>query len=302
MVKRKDDSGGMADWLSDRILRGLIRTALALPYERRVPLMGSIVRRGVGPLAGYRARAIRHLGQIYPDMSPAMRKRIADNVTENAGRTLIENYAHREFGQRLAGTPVSGNGLDALAEAKAQNRPVIFVTGHFGNYEAPRHVLHALGYQIGGIYRAMSNPFFNAHYVKTMQDVSGPVFEKGRRGTMGFARHLKSGGMATILFDVRDKQGVAVNFLGKPAWTSTSAAELALKFDAVVIPYFGTRRPDGLSFDIAIEDPIPHDDPVTMTQNMTDRLAARVNADPAQWFWIHDRWKPGRVRAGAATA
>ena len=85
---------------------------------------------------------------------------------------------------------------------------MIFVTGHFGNHEAPRQVLTRLGYRIGGLYRAMDNPFFNAHYAATMTGLSGPVFAKGRRGTMAFARHLKSGGMATILFDLHDRAGL----------------------------------------------------------------------------------------------
>ncbi len=291
MAEPRNEGGGPADWLADRVLRGLIAAALALPYRRRVPIMGAVVRRGIGPLAGYRARAIRHLGQIYPDMPPARRRRIADAVTDNAGRTLIENYSHHELGQRLVGTPVTGGGMEALAAARAEGRPVIFVTGHFGNYEAPRHVLHGMGYRIGGIYRAMSNPFFNSHYVRTMEDVSGPVFEKGRRGTIGFARHLKSGGMATILFDIHDRQGIQVDFLGRPAWTSTSAADLALKFDAALIPYFGTRRRDGLGFDVAVEAPVAPASPRAMVEEMTARLAARVEADPGQWFWVHNRWK-----------
>ena len=292
MAQRREKTGSVGDWVTDRVLRGLIGLALALPYAARVRMMGAVTRRVIGPLAGYRQRAITHLGMIHPDMTMAQRRRIADGVLDNTGRTLIENYSNRDLGARLANTAVTGTGLAAVAQARAAGRPVIFVTAHFGNYEAPRHVLTALGYSVGGIYRAMNNPFFNAHYVRTMTEVSGPVFPKGRRGTMGFARFLKGGGMATILFDIHDRGGELIDFLGKPAATSLSAATLALKFDALLVPYFGIRQLDGLSFEIAIEEPIPHSTALGMTQEMTRRLEARIAANPEQWFWVHRRWKP----------
>ncbi len=282
--------GSTADWLTDRILRGMIGVLLRLPYERRVPLMGAALRRTIGPLAGYRKRAETNLKLIYPDMTPDERRSIADGCCDNFGRTLIENYSWKEFGARLTDTRPTGDGVDALAEAAAAGKTVLFVTGHFGNHEAPRHVLTAMGYDIGGLYRPMQNAYFNAHYAKTMTAWGGPVFQQGRRGTMGFARHLKSGGMGTLLFDV-SAQGEQIDFLGQPAWTATSAADMALRLDAVVIPYFGIRQPDGLSFDIRIDAPIPHDDPVKMMQAMTARLEAQVKQNPEQWFWVHRRWK-----------
>lgn len=286
--------GSTSDWLSDRILRGLIGTALALPWDRRLRLMGAAARRVVGPLAGYRRRALTHLALLYPEMSAARRRALAAEVLDNFGRTLIENYSGPEFAERLADAKVTGTGLAALAEAQARGRPVIFFTGHFGNHEAPRHVLHRLGYQVGGLYRPMRNPFFNSHYVQTLAAVSGPVFPRGRRGTTGFVRLLKTGGMVTILFDVHDGHGVAMNFLGRPALTATTLAELALRYDAVVIPYFGIRQPDGTSFEVAFEAPIPHGPPLDMMRAATDRLEARIAAHPGQWFWIHRRWKTDR--------
>lgn len=284
-------AGSRADWLADKALRGLITTVLKLPYETRVPMMGSALRRAIGPLVGYRKRAEANLSLIYPDMPDVERRQIAEGVCDNFGRTLIENYSYQEFGDRLKGTTPTGAGVDAVAEAHAKGRPVIFVTGHFGNHEAPRHLLTQAGYEIGGLFRKMTNPFFNDHYAKTMTSWGGPVFEQGRSGTMGFARHLKSGGFGTLLFDVNARAGIPVPFMGKPAMTATSAAELALRFDALVVPYFGTRGEDGLSFDVVIEDPIKHADVPQMTLAMTQRLEAHIHAKPEQWFWIHRRWK-----------
>jgi len=283
-------NGTTADWLADGALRGLIATVLKLPYEQRVSLMGSTLRRALGPLVGYRKRAEENLAMIYPDMPDADRRDIAETCCDNFGRTLIENYSWQEFAERLSSTKPSGPGLAALAQAATDKRPVIFVTAHFGNHEAPRQVLTAMGHEIGGLYRPMQNPYFNAHYAKTMTSWGGPVFEQGRRGTMGFARHLKSGGMGTLLFDVRAK-GAVIPFLGHPAHTATSAADIALKMDALIIPYFGIRQPDGLSFNIEIETPVEATSPRAMMVDMTHRLEAQIARNPAQWFWVHRRWK-----------
>ena len=286
--------GTRADWLTDRALRGMIAAARALPYGPRVAMMGGLTRRIIGPAAGYRKRSLTNLAEIWPELDFAARRRIANAVNDNLGRTLIENYSGPDFARHLHNTPATGAGLPALEQAKADGRPVIFVTGHFGNYEAPRHVLTRMGYTIGGLYKPMANPFFNTHYVQTMEGISGPVFEKGRKGTMGFSRFLKGGGMATLLFDVADRSAAPIPFLGKPATTSLSAATLALRFNALLIPYFGTRQ-NGLDFDVEIEAPIAPSDPVTMTREMTARLEKRVIDHPGQWFWVHRRWKPGRT-------
>jgi KDO2-lipid IV(A) lauroyltransferase len=283
--------GTSAHWLADKALRALIGGALKLPYERRVRLMGTLTRRAVGPLAGYRRRAIANLALVYPDIPLSAQRRIADAVCDNFGRTLIENYSWRELGQRVAGTQITGDGLAHLAQAVRDKRPVIFVTGHYGNHEVPRHLLTQQGHVIGGLYRPMSNPYFNDHYAQTMTSWGGPVFAQGRRGTAGFVKHLKAGGMATLLFDVASSQGQQLPFLGRQANTSTSAADVALRTDALVLPYFATRQPDGFSFAVSVENPVPHAGPLDMMREMTARLETRVTADPSQWFWVHRRWK-----------
>jgi KDO2-lipid IV(A) lauroyltransferase len=293
MTRRKLSSGTNTDWVADRVLRGLIGTLLRLPYTTRVPAMGRALSGAIAPLAGYRKRAEANLALIYPEMKAPQRKQIARDCCNNFGRTLIENYSWQEFSDRLAKTTPTGAGLAVLKQAESDKRPVIFVTAHYGNHEAPRQVLTAMGYTIGGLYRPMMNPFFNAHYAKTMTSWGGPVFEQGRRGTMGFARHLKSGGMGTLLFDVAAK-GVSLPFLGHPAHTATSAADIALRMDAVVIPYFGIRQPDGLSFAVEVEAPITPASPEHMMAEMTARLEAQIARDPAQWFWVHRRWKSRR--------
>ncbi|MFA8442804.1 lysophospholipid acyltransferase family protein [Yoonia sp.] len=290
MTSETAPEGSKADWLADRALRGLISTMLRLPYKTRVPLMGRALGKAIGPLAGYRKRAQDNLALIYPDMGVLDRRQLAEACCDNFGRTIIENYSWQEFGEKLSGTMATGDGLVHLEQAAQSQRPVIFVTAHFGNHEAPRQVLTRMGHTIGGLYRPMQNAYFNAHYAKTMTSWGGPVFQQGRRGTMGFVRHLRGGGMGTLLYDV-SAPGMRLPFLGHPARTSLSAAEIALKLDALVIPYFGIRQTDGLSFTVEVEAPITHGSAENMLLDMNARLEAQIVRNPAQWFWVHRRWK-----------
>ena len=283
--------GSTADFLADKVLRSLIFTLMQLPYDQRIATMGRLVEHGIGPLVGYRKRAMSQLGSIFPDMGFEQRRKLAAKVCNNFGRTLIENYSWPELHDRVKNTVPTGTGMSHISDARDAGRPILFVTGHYGNHEVPRHVLTELGYDIGGLYRPMGNPYFNDHYAKTMTSWGGPVFAQGKRGTMGFTRHLKKGGMGTLLFDVATSTGIPLNFLGKQALTATSAADIAVRIDALVVPYFARRCDDGLSFEVSVEAPIAHANPAEMMQNMTDVLATQIRQDPAQWFWVHRRWK-----------
>lgn len=275
----------------DAAFRGAIGTAMALPYERRVPLFGAVARRLAAPVAGYRRRALANLALVRPDWPEALRQEVAEQTLDNFGRTVIEHYSWRELSERLAGTAPSGAGVAALEEARRRGRPILFVTGHFGNPDAARIALDRAGFPNGVLYRPMSNPLVDRHYVGALDRISRPIFTRGRQGVLGFARHLAGGGMATILFDLHTQSGVPIPFLGRPALTATTAADLALRFDALLVPFWGIRQPDGLSFEVAVEEPIPPADPLAMMEEATRRLEARIAAHPGQWFWVHRRWK-----------
>ena len=276
---------------TDLVARGLIGLALVLPYKVRVRFMGWVMAHVIGPVAGYFARARAHVDFALPHLPEAEKARIARASLSNAGRTLIENYSTRDLLARQADAQIDGPGLDAMTQAAQNGQPVILVTGHFGNYEAVRAALVARGVAVGGLYREMKNPYFNAHYERTMQAFGGPVFPQGRRGTAGFVRHLKGGGQLVLLFDQHTQGQPVLQFMGHDAQTAVSAAELALRYKALLIPFYGVRQADGISFDCVMEEPIPHSDAETMTQAMNDSIGARIRAHPEQWFWVPRRWR-----------
>ena len=284
----------LADRLSAAVLRALIWAVLRLPLRLRLWLMGTLMARVLAPLLGYRKRAEANLAYVWPEMPAAERRRIANAVSDNAGRTIIENFDPAGLMARMADVPLEGDGVAQMLQARAEGRPILLLGGHYGNYFAARAALVARGWEVGVLYRPMSNPHFDEFYRTTMTMGGSPGFEQGRRGTLGLIKLLRDGGVGGIMFDVFDGAGVPIDFLGKPAPTLTSAADIALRTGALVVPFFGVRQPDGVSLRAVFDAPIPHGDPIEMMTEVTRRLEAHILRDPAQWFWVHRRWKPKR--------
>ncbi|OYX44388.1 MAG: lauroyl acyltransferase [Rhodobacterales bacterium 32-67-9] len=281
----------LRDRLTNAAARVLIGLARALPYKARVPVAGWIVSRLVAPVAGWRRRIRANLAIARPDLPRAEVERLVRAVPDNVGRTMIELYSGADFIDRVRGLPLKGPGAGALEAAHRDGRPVILATGHFGNYDVARAALIARGYRVGGLYRPMKNPLFNAHYVNAISQIGTPLFPRGKKGMGEMVRFLKSGGMLGLLMDQHMGHGAALRFFGQTALTATSAADLALKYGADVIPIYGVRRPDGINFEIVAEAPIPHGPPETMTQAINDSLERLTRQHMGQWFWIHRRWK-----------
>ncbi|WP_293449386.1 lysophospholipid acyltransferase family protein [Planktotalea sp.] len=281
----------VSQYITNIFLRSLIGLALLLPYAQRVRIMGWLVENIVSPLAGYPKRIRANLAYVRPELPVAEIARLCKAVPNNAGRTLIELYSGEQFVKHAAAAPISGPGYVALEKARSDGRAVILVTGHFGNYDVSRAALIAKGFNMGALYRKMSNPYFNAHYVQSITTIGTPMFEQGRKGMSQMVRHIKSGGILGILTDLHAHGGTHLNFFGKPAITSLITAELALKYNAALIPIYARRQDNGLDFDIIVQAEIPHSDAETMTQAVNDGLEALIRENMHQWFWIHRRWK-----------
>ena len=281
----------------DRSVDAAFRAALGavrrMPYERRVPAMGAIVARLASPLAGWPRRIEENLAHALPDLPAAQVRRLKRAVPENVGRSLAELYAGEEFFARARHLPLSGEGAEAIEQARRDGRAIIAATGHFGNYLATGTAFLAHGHRAAGLYRPMRNPHVNRHYVAAMEAV-GPMFPQGREGFGGMVRHLRRGGLLVILSDLWVHDGADLTFFGRPARTALTPADLARRYDALLVPFYGVRRADGLSFDLRVHAPVEHGPPEAMMQALNDDLEAMVRAHLDQWFWIHRRWKPER--------
>jgi len=235
------------------VISGLIGGLRLLPYARRVPFGGWMMRRFVGPLAGYDRRVKANLDLIWPGLPDKRVARLTHDVLDNMGRTLAELYSPVEFKANVAGSRLLGAGMAQILQAQAEGRGVILVSGHFGNHDIARAVMAGQGMAVAALYRPQRNPFFDVHFAATIRAVSEPLFPRGRRGLADLVTHLRNGGMLGMLIDQHIHHGAALTFLGHRALTALSAAELALKYNCLLVPVYGIRLADGLHFDLLIE-------------------------------------------------
>ena len=272
------------------VVSGLLWLLHLLRYQTRLRFGGWVFSRCVAPLSGYRERILANLQLIFPKLSVAQAELLSLQISSNIGITLTELFSPDEFVAKNSRYILLGSGFEALQAAHTQNRPSIVVSGHFGNYDVVRSNLIQHGLDVGGLYRRMNNPYFHELYIRSISKIGDRLFERGRPGLKQMLIFLKAGGTLAVLIDQRMSAGTNLDFMGQPAYTALSIAELALKLDALVVPAYAVRQAD-LSYQIRFEDPILHSTPEQMTQALNDSLSQQVHAHPEQWFWIHRRWK-----------
>jgi len=290
------------DKVQNAFSRTILGGALLLPYPLRVRFVGWVFASVIAPLAGYNKRVFANLAYVSPEMPDDEQKRIARSVANNVGRTLIEIYSGEEFVARAIKSEVAGPGVEALEAARAAGRPIVLVTAHLGNYDAVRSKFSRDGYPMAALYRPMKNALFHQHYLKAISTIAEPVFPTEGRGIASLIRHLKEGGTIGIVADVGSRKAPLLSFFDKPAQTPLSAAEWAVKYDALMVPVFGIRQADGLTFKLHVAEPIPNSDPPEMMQRFNDVVEGVVRENPGQWFWIHRRWKLSAEHAANAAA
>lgn len=281
--------------LQERLEDALIACALGLfrllPYRLRVPFAGWLVSAIVAPFLGMRDRVRVNLDLALPDLPTAEKKRLVRQVPDNLGRFIAEIFSPKEFTEICRATPFEGPGLAAMEQARARGQGVIAVSGHFANYDVIRVGLRLRGYSVGGLYRPMNNRAFNKRYLRVIETLATPLYARSRFGMAQMVKHLREGNVLAMLTDQHMNNGEVLKFFGLPAYTALSAAQLALKYDALLVPIYAHRQPDGLTFLVEVQTPIPHSDKITMTQALNDSLEAKVRAQRGQWLWTHRRWK-----------
>jgi KDO2-lipid IV(A) lauroyltransferase len=269
----------------------LLGVSKLLPFDLRCTLARSVVGFAVRWLPPFRLRVEDGLRRVYPDMARPERARVAREVGQNMGQTLTEILHNTEYAQMASRFHATGPGLQVLKDAQAAGKGALVISGHFGQWEAIRHFLKHNGMETGAVYRPNSNPWYEPHFLAGIREGGAPIVPKGNAGTMQMVRHIRKGGFFAILADQYVQFAPEIPFLGHETSTTTSPADLALKYDIPLVPAFGLRAPNGRDINITFEAPIPPSDALTMMAEFNARIAAHIHHNPGQWYWLHRRWK-----------
>ena len=273
--------------------------------------MGGWIGRNIFYRTRTSQRGRDNLQKAYPEKSGAEIEAILLEMWDNLGRTVAE-YAHlKKLSMRGPDPRLAVANLDIVDQAVASGKGVLFVSGHFANWETMPFAASQHGVEGGEVYRPLNNPYVDRWMVRQRM-ANGPKDQiaKGAQGTRRIFSLLRAGKSIFILFDQKTNEGLPAPFFGRDAMTTPAPAALALKLNCVVLPAFNERL-GGARFRLTIQDPIlftpsgDHDQDVhQLTIKITERIEQMVRSRPSQWLWIHRRWpKPGdKVRSKRAKA
>lgn len=252
---------------------------------------GGWIGRVIGLRLGVSRKAIRHLQAAFPDKPQHEIDGIVRDMWDNLGRVLAE-YPHLRF---IAQHRVTFHGGDVIDDLTARKQGAIFVSGHLANWEVGAAALYVqYGLQVNAMYRALNNPYADqllAHF----RTLGGriPVLSKSRTGGQGAMRALKAKETVGILIDQKYNQGLSIPFFGMQAMTNPVAPKFSRKFDVPIMPYF-IKRTKGAQFEIHCKPPLTitddQDDAAILTI-LNGLLENWITDHPAQWLWLHNRWK-----------
>ncbi len=248
-----------------------------------------------------RALTITNLTHAFGDRSPDEIKTLSKEVYVELSKTVAEILLM--FAGRFDIDEAVVNKEEALKQIEelTQNSPngIIAMTAHFSNWELLAHFLAKHGLKMLVIGREGNNKLIEDNITTPFRRKYGNDTAFKSKAMLSMVKRLKQGGNVGILIDQKSgAQGsVKVDFFGEPAETTLSIATLKEKLDPLVVPFFAVRVGEG-KYRILIERPVEYEGDETgderlekMTRQYNSVMESVIRAYPAQWFWMHNRWR-----------
>jgi KDO2-lipid IV(A) lauroyltransferase len=261
--------------------------------------LGEIIGKYFGPLFRKKTIAKKNILIAFPDLNEKSINEMIERMWKNIGRIFGEYIHINKFSiidpKKIKIVFANKNNFEML---KKNNKPVVFFSGHFANFELMAKCLQELGFNIGAIYRPLNNIFLNPIMEFIRKKYICPIqIEKGSNGTKKLIKHISTNSPLALMIDQRLSSSIRVPFFNHPATTTTTPAQLAIKYDALLVPVF-LKRLEKTNFEFFIEEPLiinrssDYDkDIFNITQIMNKKIEEFIKRDPAHWLWSHDRWK-----------
>ena len=217
-----------------------------------------------------------------------------NNILGNYGRILAEYPFLKDFRENKLEQFIKIEGIENLDQIKKNKKPVVFISGHFNNFELMAMQIEKYGINLAAIYRPLNNVFLN----KTMERIRTKYIcrnqiRKGKSGTRQILENLKKNNSIALMIDQRVTEGIKIDFFGNLASTTTIPAQIIKKYQCDLVPIY-IERLEKYNFKMYVSQPIvinSENSQEEITKHLNKILEKMILKNPDQWIWTHNRWK-----------
>ena len=256
--------------------------------------LGAFIGSLFGPLFRSKKKILTNIKKALPKVDEKNIELIAKKMWKNYGRILSEYVFIKNFRNPIYNKFLTVEGQEILNQLKQSRESVVFISGHFNNFELMAMQIEKSGINLAAIYRPLNNIFLNKIMERIRKKyICKKQIKKGLGGTRELLRLFKKNYSVALMIDQRVSEGIKVNFYGQKASTTTIPAQLAKKYGCKIVPIY-IERINNIHFKMTINKPIHYNKESTIeeiTQNLNKWLERMILVNPSQWIWSHDRWK-----------
>ncbi len=258
-------------------------------------IISSFIFKKIGPLFRSRKISEKNLSIVFPQFNELQKDKIRNLMWENYGKIFAEYIFIKKFRNdfRFSKKIIVEN-QHLIEKIRIEKKPVIFISGHFNNFELMAMYLEKAGIDLAAIYRPLNNYFLNPIMENIRRKyICKKQIKKGISGTKELLREFKNGSSIALMIDQRVSEGVKSNLFNREALTTTIPAQFIKKFGAEVVPIYIERLVDD-NFKLKIFNNIKFSENETVeeiTLKLNGILEKMILTNPEQWIWTHNRWK-----------
>jgi KDO2-lipid IV(A) lauroyltransferase len=280
-------------------VRAVVCVLQALPYRMALSAAGGLAWLAYRVNRRHRLVADDNLKHAFPDMNEVERDRLVRAVYRHFCRLLVQIiHVPRLLHVRNWKQHVEMGGWDGFIEVMLSGRPVLVVTGHFGNWELGGYIMGLIGFPPHAIARPLDNPYLD-DFLRTFRERTGQKLLAKHGDFERMQELLDRGGLlATVADQDAGQRGLFVDFFGRPASTHKAVAIMALEYNVPMVVAGVAYLGEPLRYRVEIEDVILPEEYAgrsdamrAITQRFTSGLERIIRRHPEQYFWLHRRWK-----------
>ena len=266
---------------------------------KRSSNFGCSIFKIIGPFIRSDSKTTKHVKIAFPLIEEEKLNTIINNMWCNYGRTFAE-YMHLEFFRKNDNNNIKITNFQKIEELKSLNKPILFFSGHFANFELLAMYLDKFGFDLSTLYRPLNNIFLNPmmenlrikYICKNQIPKTIPGQEKYKYAARELIKKIKNKENMALMIDQKVSQGIKVDLFDRKALTMDLPAQMALKYGYILQP-LQIKRLDEINFTVKFDNHIEvskNDNINGVTKKINIKLEDMIKDNPDQWIWTHKRW------------